>query len=168
LDISETTASGAQAVPARIREGLVEPFIAAVSAGLGEMASTEVSAQRVYRGVIPEVVEGIGVVVALESTTEGTLMLVFPEATAVALATRILADTAQPIDELLVRDCLGEIANVVAGQAKALLAGTHYEFTYALPKVEVTPISSGKRQECVTIAFSCPQGEFALHLILQL
>src|SRR5262249_12312973 len=135
LDISEATALGRELPPLEIPEGLVEALITAVSTALGEMARTDVSAHKVQRGTVPRALEELGVAVPLQSRTQSMLMLVFPGATALALATRILPDTAQPIDEWLVRDCMSEIANVVAGQAKALLAGTPHEFTFALPKV---------------------------------
>jgi CheY-specific phosphatase CheX len=64
------------------------------------------------------------VVLGIKPATEGLLVLSFPDRTAAAITERVLADAKEEIDETLVRDCVGEIANVIAGQAKTLLAGT--------------------------------------------
>jgi chemotaxis protein CheX len=98
------------------------------------------------------------------------LLLRFPERTAAAIAQRVLADTEVELNESLIRDCIGEIANVIAGQAKTLLAGTPYRLTFSLPEVVV-----GKHllshpewsRECLVIAFRSDLGEFSLGLALQ-
>jgi hypothetical protein len=63
---------------------------------------------------------------------------------------------------------MGEIANVVAGQAKAMLAETPYRFVFALPPIVVHAkdfrLPSGL--DCLMVAFTCDYGEFALQLSL--
>ena len=63
------------------------------------------------------------------------LVLSFPAQTAAALAGRVLAEVAQAPDDDLVRDCMGELANVIAGQAKTLLAETPYQLLLATPSI---------------------------------
>jgi chemotaxis protein CheX len=73
------------------------------------------------------------------------------------------------VDENLIRDCAGEIANVVAGQAKAMLAGGPYRFTFALPQV-IADAKEWQHQQgldCLVVAFKSDQGEFALLLYLK-
>jgi chemotaxis protein CheX len=91
-----------------------------------------------------------------------------PQRTAAGLAGRILAGVTQEVDENLIRDCVGEIANVVAGQTKAMLAGGPYRFAFSLPQVgdsKEYPPQQGL--ECLVIAFSSDQGEFDLQLVMK-
>jgi chemotaxis protein CheX len=158
-----------QPVTAEVREGLVEPFIAATSAALAEMAGTEVAVGEVYQTTHAPSLGDLAARVELLSTPQRTLVLHFPEQTAAALAGRFLAGAAGEVNEPLVRDCVGEMANVVAGQAKTLLADTPYQFTFSLPRVMAgagaeLPASPGR--DCVIVRFGTEAGPFALQLFL--
>jgi len=168
--MSEIAAEGAQSVTPVIREQLLEPFITATRAALGEMASTDVVVRAVCQNPGPHVLGDISAVLRLTSATQGTLVLSFPERTAAALAGRILASVSAEPDEQLIRDCVGEIGNVVAGQAKALLAGTPYHFTFSLPRVVpgVDDFQPAPGLDCLAVVFNSEQGEFALRLFLKL
>jgi chemotaxis protein CheX len=150
-----------------IRELLLEPFIEATRTALSEMAGTEVVVRSVYRQSMYQALGELAAVVRLRSTTEGSLVLAFPQRTAAALAGRILAGIAQELDESLIRDCVGEIANVVAGQAKTMLAGGPYRFTFSVPQVAVTGNDLPPQQDvdCLVVAFGSDQGELALQLL---
>jgi chemotaxis protein CheX len=167
--MSETAAEGAEPVDVEIREQLLEPFITATRAALAEMASTDVVVRAVCHNPGRPAVDGISVVLRLTAATEVSLVLSFPEQTATALARRILAGVSAEVDEQLTRDCVGEIGNVVAGQAKALLAGTPYHFTFSLPRVVtgVDEFRPAPELDCLMVAFNSEQGEFALRLLLK-
>jgi chemotaxis protein CheX len=168
LDTFDITSEGAQPVFGEIRDQFLEPFIAATGAALGEMAGTEVVVRAVYWKALHQALGDIAAVLEIRSATEGFLVLSFPQRTAAALAGRILAGVTAEVDEDLIRDCMGEIANVVAGQAKAMLAGTPYRFAFSLPKVVVGAKELWPPQglDCLVIAFSSTQGEFTLQLFL--
>jgi chemotaxis protein CheX len=166
----DTAGAGGPPVVGEVRDNLLEPFRAAVCTAVGEMAATEVVAGEVWRMPTGDTLGDAAAVVGLQSATEGPLVLSFPWRTATALARRILAGAWREVDEDLVRDCVGEIANVVAGQAKALLAGTAYHFTFAVPRVVVgagQQVAPGQGVDCLVAAFRCEQGEFALQLFLK-
>jgi chemotaxis protein CheX len=167
--MSEIAAEGAEPVSAEIREKLLNPFIAATGAALGEMASTEVVVRALSRGPGRHPSENICAELRFTSGMEGSVVLIFPEGTAEALARRILAGVSSEVDPQLIRDCVGEIGNVVAGQAKALLAATPYHFTFSLPKVaDVEDFQLPPVPNCLVVAFSCDFGDFALELFLKL
>jgi chemotaxis protein CheX len=185
VDGFEVAIAEVQPVAGDIQDKLLEPFIAATRAALGEMAGTEVVVRAVFRQTLhPSPIphspmakdrgrgEGADIAAVLELRTppEGALVLRFPERTAAALARRILAGVSQEVDENLIRDCVAEIANVVAGQAKALLAGTAYRFAFSLPRVVVGAAEFRPQQglDCLVVAFSSERGEFALQLFLKL
>jgi len=169
LTMSEIAADGPQPVSAEIQDKLLEPFITATCAALGEMASAEVVVRAVYQSPGHHALGDISAVLGLTSTNEGCLVLSFPERTAADLARRILAGVSVDLDEQLIRDCVGEIGNVVAGQAKALLAGTPYHFAFSLPRVVgVNDFQPPAGLDCLVVAFNGDPGEFALRLFLKL
>ncbi len=170
MDGSEVDVEGAQPVVGELRAKLLEPFIAATCAALGEMAGTEVVVRAVYQKTMHHALGDIAAVFRLRSATEGSLVLSFPQRTAAALAGRILAGVTQEVDENLIRDCAGEIANVVAGQAKALLAETPYRFAFFMPQVVIDAKEFRPPQglDCLVVAFRSDPGEFALQLFLKL
>jgi chemotaxis protein CheX len=152
-----------------MRDQLREPFVAAVSAALGEMAGVEAVARADDPKEHAELSGGISAVVELQSEVVGPLILRFPAATATALTARILAGVTDAVDSGLVRDCVGEIANVVAGQAKAMLAGTAYHFVFAVPRVVddgVTEPAPGRGRGILGITFDSELGVFTLLLAL--
>lgn len=161
--------AGAQPVMAEIRDNLLEPFIAATVVALGEMAGADVAVREVYQKALHHALGDLAVVVRLTSTTEGALVLAFPRPTAAALARRILVEVASATDDALIRDCVGEIGNVVAGQAKAMLAETPYRLVFSLPQsvVAADQFRAPLGLDCVVVAFSSALGEFALQLFLK-
>ena len=169
LDACVNASGDTQPVVGTIRDRLVEPFLAATCAALGEMAPTEVAVRSACWETHPNSSGDLVAVLGLVAGTEGALVLRFPKRTAAALATRILAEVTEEVDENLLQDCVGEIANVVAGQAKALLADTPYRFTFSLPRV-VAGASEFQPQaglDCLAINFSSDQGEFTMQLFLK-
>jgi chemotaxis protein CheX len=150
------------------REQIVEPFVSAVCFTLREWVGSEAFVRAVSQGAAAPAGADLVAVLPLRSALEGALVLLFPPATAAALADRVLAEVPEERDEALVRDCLGELANVIAGQAKALLAETPYRFTFATPTV-TSGSGPGIRPERHTVwqvSFSSDLGDFALQLWL--
>jgi len=165
--MSDIIATDADIDP-EIRLHLVEPFIAAATTALSEMAGAEAIVRNVRQQTNPPELNDITAVVEITATTtHGFLVLSFPKPTAAALAARILAGTAQKPDDNLIRDCVGEMTNVIAGQAKAMLAGGLYQFTFSIPKVLAGPSDFQPPQcpNCLVISFRSDQGEFALQLL---
>jgi chemotaxis protein CheX len=166
---------GAQPVPQELRDGLLAPFIEAACLTLREWAGTEAVVRAVWRAARPRTLGDVSAVLGLASDREGALVLSFPARIAAALAVRALAGT--PLDEAkgepaedLICDCMGEIANVVAGQAKALLAGTPYRFTFSLPTVvngAGHEVANNEDGESLFVAFDSDLGDFAMQLCLK-
>ena len=161
----------AQAVPAAEGEPLVGPFTEAVSAVFSEMASAGAAVQAVYRQPSSRTVGELSALLRLRSVGEAALVLSCPRPTARALAERVLSGVTEPLDDGMIGDCLGELANVIAGQAKALLAGTPHHFTFSPPTI-VTGVGKevGKAGDegSLVIVFGSEVGEFALQLCADL
>jgi chemotaxis protein CheX len=167
LDVRQDVCGETKANCEVVRAQLVEAFTSAACVSLAEMAGADLS-------VTPTMLEAlssdISVSVELKSEMEESFVLRFPHSTAAALAGRILAGAVHDINEDLIRDCMGEIANVIAGQAKAIMAGTPSQFTFALPRVaqeaiiEATP---GQNRVCQTVSFHSDLGMFALQVFFR-
>jgi len=169
VDASEIVAEGTQPINDERRDDLLGPFITATCTALSEMAGAEAIVQAVHQKSPHHPLGDIAAVVGLTSAIERFLVLSFPQRTAAALAGRILAGIAQEVDEELIKDCVGEIANVVAGQAKAMLADGPYRFAFSIPQVvdDASQCLPQQGLDCLVVAFSSDQGEFALQLLLQ-
>jgi chemotaxis protein CheX len=167
LDILES--GDAQPVAPEAREELLEPFIAAASMTLGELAQIELAVRTVYQTAQPRTLGDLSAVLGLTAEGGEVLVLSFPAPTAAALAGRILAAVTQAPDDDLVGDCIGEVANVIAGQAKTLLAETPYQLLLATPKVlSGAGFAVGSRPgvEGLVVVFDSDAGEFALQLCM--
>jgi CheY-specific phosphatase CheX len=151
-----------------IRDQLVAPFIAATRAALEEMVSTHIAVRAIGQGIAPQSPGDVAALLRIDSPTIRCLVLSFPVATARAFAAQMLTGARDTLDDALIRDCAGEIANVVGGQAKALLAETPYRFSFTVP--EVISRDDFQLPEGLVglfVAFSSDHGDFALQLHLK-
>jgi chemotaxis protein CheX len=152
-----------------VREQLVGPLVEAATVTLSEMAHAEPVVRLVYRTARPLTLGDLSAVIGLKSGPGGALVVSFPRPTATAVAGRVLAEVADAPGDELVPDCVGEIANVIAGQAKALLAETPYHFTFGTPTVlSGAGLEIGLRDgaEGLVVIFGSDLGEFAVQLCL--
>ena len=148
-------------------EELLLRFISAVSVTLHEMAGIE-SVVRSARQGLDNRQDDISAVLRITSTTAGSLILTFPYRTATAIARRVLEGVTTEPDDGMIQDCMGEVANVVAGQAKAMLAETSFHFVFSMPEVLVGhPAETRPDQEPPLVAvLTSDLGEFAIRLRL--
>lgn len=89
----------------------------------------------------------------------------FADGVGTALARRILAESGAEPDAAMVRDCLGEVVNVVAGQAKTLLSGSPSHFMLGTPTL-VAVVPALDASERLLVTFACELGDFTLHVRL--
>ena len=157
----------AQPVMPEVRARLVEPFTTAVCQTLSEMTGAEVIARSVYQRPAPAALGDIAATLTLSPPMDGVLILSFSKATAEALEKRILSTVGSGVHPTLLEDCMGEIANVVAGQAKAQLAGTPYHFSFSPPLVSAgdRPIDNADYLDSLVMAFESDLGGLALALV---
>jgi chemotaxis protein CheX len=153
------------AISDEFREQVIAPFLSAVTATLEEMAQTSPGVREVYASASFRPLGDVMVLIKLRPEPEGLLVLGMPGRTASVLANRVLS---QP-DEGLIRDCVGEFANVIAGQAKTLLGESPYHFTFSTPTIMTGPefeAIANSLGECSVISFACDAGDFTLQLRL--
>lgn len=133
---------------------LVGAFATAVELTLREMAGA--GATRDAAGAWSA---DVSAAIRLDGGASWWAALGLPSETAMALARRVLAGAGVEPDEGMVRDCLAEVLNVVAGQAKTLLYGTPYHFTFTTPTARPAGLAAGAE-----VGFRSECGSFALRL----
>jgi chemotaxis protein CheX len=151
-----------------LRGQLLEPLIAATKVAFSEMAHTEVSVRAAYQKRHCIMLGELVAVLRLKSMSADSLVLDITQRTALSLARRVLSEVAHVTDHAIVYDCMGEIANVIAGQAKALLAETPFRFTFSTPTIHVNNAGNASvslpGNNCLVVVFASEVGDFALQL----
>jgi chemotaxis protein CheX len=143
---------------------MVEAFAAAVPFALREMAEVEAVVRDVRPAdAVDRPADLLAVIRLTAACGNGWLVMGFPQGTAAALTQRVLAEAADGAAPDMIRDCMGEVANVVAGQAKALLFGRPSHFTLSTPTVTTGGQTESGAGGWV-IRFGSDAGEFTARL----
>ena len=158
--------AGARPVGDEVRDQFLAPLTEATAIALREVAATEVSPGPAFLTTKPLDFGERSALIALNFPSgTGALVLSVPENAAAELATRVLAGQEVVVDALLINDCLGEIANVIAGQGKAMLYGTQCHYTFGTPRTASGPgrvsLFDG-RPEWLVLSFQCELGTIFL------
>ena len=141
---------------------LLGPFTEAVAATLREMAGVEAVVRGVSRAADGDIPAGVTAAIRLNADVPGWLALSLPAGTAAVLAGRVFAEAGLKPDAGMVADCVAELVNVVAGQAKTLTFGTPGHFTLTTPEV-LGPGAVAPPGRWV-VNFGSDAGAFALHV----
>jgi chemotaxis protein CheX len=170
LDTYVVDSESSQPIGPEWREHILEPFVSGATLTLREWAHTEVVVRAVYRKSRHTPFGEVAAILALTSGPEEWLVLSFPEQTASILAGRMLGREGETLETEMIHDCVGEMANVIAGQAKAQLAGTPHHFSLATPTVvtgDGPNVRNGPCADCMIIVFGSDVGDFALQVFMK-
>jgi CheY-specific phosphatase CheX len=140
------------------RDELVEAFTAAVPFAVRELAGVEAVVQDLSPAAVETAEQIVAGIVLTFADGQGMLVLSFPAKTADELTRRILAGTAAQLSPDLIRDCMCEVANVVAGQAKALLVGSPSHFVLSTPVIATA--GPAERTGSCKVRFASDAGPF--------
>ncbi|OGJ89339.1 MAG: hypothetical protein A2268_08425 [Candidatus Raymondbacteria bacterium RifOxyA12_full_50_37] len=157
------TAGGAMPVITK----LINPFINAVTDLMGTMAGMTVQRKELFLKKNYRLFGDVSGVMRLSGAIEGSVAVSFTEELARLIVGRIMRLDASAISSEDLQDGVGEIVNIVSGNAKALLAGTEYECTIALPGVVSgmwVELGHPGNAPCVAVVFEADNREFALQV----
>jgi chemotaxis protein CheX len=101
-------------------------------------------------------------IIGLSGTAKATVAVRLPVPTALALVSKLLGTKMKCVDSLLV-DGVGELANIVAGNAKSKFADQ--SLSLSLPTVvrgSILKSSNTKDCEWLEVPFTSPLGDFSL------
>ena len=104
--------------------------------------------------------ETISGTIFFHGESNGQVTLSFPIVTARKIVSEMLGMEENEMDDETLRDGVGEMANIVAGNVKAALSSTQYRFLLSLPEIHsgpgVVPDGIDKGEDCLLTDF----GEF--------
>ncbi|MBQ4133854.1 MAG: chemotaxis protein CheX [Desulfovibrionaceae bacterium] len=147
---------------------IAKPFISATREVLAMMAGIDAKPQTPYvkKGVLAE--GDITAVVGITGTYTGTISISFPKQCAIAVVRGMLGDD---IEDILQdsRDAVGEVCNMISGQARAGLAGMNIVLQGSTPSVIVGSkhsVSHAAGVPVVAIPFATANGSFTLEFCL--
>lgn len=146
---------------------VVNPFLSAVIEVLSTMAQVVVTPDKPYikkgSGARGDITGIIGITGERE---KGTISVTFEESLALAVVGNMLGETISAVNDE-VRDAVGEITNMISGQARQGLAATGRKYHAAIPTVtvgknhEVTHVSDGP---ILAIPFNAPFGKLTVEV----
>ena len=142
---------------------IINPFLIAAAKVIETMASIKVTPQK------PRLKEGnqtwgivSGVIGLVGTTMSGNLIVSFDEPSILAIVSAMLMEKYERISPEVV-DAVGEITNMISGNAKALLNEKGHCFEMATPimlvgkGIEITQLS---KEPVICLPFTTPDGEF--------
>jgi len=148
----------------------INPFIEATRTVLGTMANLNVERKRLYLKDDYKMYGDISGVMGLSGTATGSVVISMPTPLAIQVVSTMLGE--EPGEEITpaISDGVGEIINMIAGQAKASLTKTKYHFQISIPTVVM-----GKQHEVthkqgtpnIVVLFESDKGDtFAIQVCL--
>ena len=152
----------------RIRDKILQPFIKATHIILEELSEIKVEVRSIeqkrgYR------FSDISAILGLVGRAEGALVMSFPRDTAAILTRRLLMTVdVEPTDHM-VKDCVGELVNMVAGRTRGMVADTPHSFGMSTPTVVFGAgheIHHRPGMICFAVSFHTEIGDFTLQLCM--
>lgn len=148
---------------------IAKSFIKATTDILSTMAGIEARPGAPYVKKSAAARGDVSAIVGVTGPKRGTIAVSFTEACAVALVRGMLGDDIQDLMQDT-QDAVGEVANMVSGQARANLAAKGLTLQGATPTVIIGKnhmISHTTTSPVMAIPFSTPAGEFTVEFCLE-
>ena len=149
----------------------INPFIDATRNVFQTMCNIVVERKKVFLKEDYKMLGDVSGVMGLTGAATGTVVVSFPERLACEVVAKMLGE--QTIPKKLTPDIcdgVGEVINMIAGQAKAMLAQTKYAFTISIPSVVSGAgheVNHKKGTPNLVVLFATADGEeFALQVCL--
>lgn len=146
-------------------EGVVEVFTAATVTAFEELCQTPVVPGEPYLTHTGSTAVRVAAEITLRRAVPGRLIIDFPRPVLEALVGRYIP-SGERITPDIADDAAGEFANVIAGQAKTMLKGTHYHFTLSTPRVGQIVPTPAEGTEFLVLPFDSEAGTFTLRVHL--
>ena len=147
----------------------INPFIEATVSTFQSMCSLAVAREKVFLKGNDQVNYGVSGIIGLAGEAQGAVVLSFPEDTARKVISKLVGEDFDSINAAVV-DGVGELTNIVAGDAKNRLVQKGYKFDLGLPRIvsgrsHIAAQSRGV--QCLVITFKSECGPFSLEVSLK-
>ncbi|MCG8532963.1 MAG: chemotaxis protein CheX [Desulfovibrionales bacterium] len=141
-----------------------KPFIAATSSVLSTMAGIQPVAGAPFVKKDDVACGDVSAIIGITGEKKGSISVTFTKKCAVALVRAMLGDDIQDIISDT-KDAVGEICNMISGQARVGLAEMGYKFDGATPSVimgDNHSISHVTSYPVIAVPFTTDHGDFTL------
>jgi chemotaxis protein CheX len=147
----------------------INPFIEATLRSLEMMAS--ITAEKTGLSVKEDLITtyDISAIIGLTGDTAGSIILSFPKNVACRIASNMLMEEMRELNQN-VEDAVGEIGNIVVGDARRILIQDGFSLSISVPTVVVGKghkISRSGDVPCIAIPFHTKFGEFEVNVGLK-
>ena len=112
--------------------------------------------------------DSISGTIFFQGESNGQVTLSFSRSTAVHIVSEMVGMDEAEMDGDTLRDGVGEMANIVAGNVKASLASTPYKFLLSLPEIHAGDVALPPNVDKVERGIRCDLGEFSITFWLAL
>ena len=148
---------------------IAKAFVAATTTILSTMAGMTATAGKPYVKKDATAKGDVSAIVGVTGPKRGTISVSFTKSCAVALVTGMLGDDVQNM-EADIQDAVGEVANMVSGQARATIAEKGLVLQGATPSVitgENHAIRHMTSSTVMAIPFTTADGDFTIEFCLE-
>jgi chemotaxis protein CheX len=145
----------------------VNPFISATVNVFKTMINTEIMPGKPRLKSIPHPTYDISGIIGLSGNAQGSIAISFPKILALKVVSKMLDSEIKVVGPELT-DGIGELANIIAGNAKQGLA--QYQLSISLPNVIIGKdhtIASQSGIPTIVVPFVSQLGEFAMEISLR-
>lgn len=171
-DLVRSVASSIKALSgkkATVNVEFINPFIDATRNVFSTMCGVDAQRKKLFLKDDHKMLGDVSGVMGLTGAATGSVVVSFPKRLACLMVGRMLGEP--PADDLNsdVCDGVGEIINMISGQAKAMLVKTKYHFTISIPSVisgQGHEISHKKGTPNIVVLFEADGMDFALQVCL--
>ena len=148
---------------------LINPFIEATEHVLKTIASTKAEAGKPYLKKNQVAKGDVSGVIGLTGETSGTISVSFSEECILAIVSSMFGEEMKELNHEI-QDAVGEIANMISGQARQKLEGLGKVLKAAIPTVVVGKahvITHMTKHPIVAIPFNTGNGGFTIEVCLE-
>jgi len=148
---------------------MINPFISGTQQVFETMSGITVKRRSLFLKNDYKIFGEVAGIMELNGDASGSVAINFSHDLAKKIISIVLDIDIEELEDEDVEDGIGEILNMIAGQAKALLAGTKYHFTLSIPVVVIGygyQMKYPKDAPCIVIIFDALDSQFAIQISL--
>ncbi len=148
---------------------LINPFIEATLNVLGTMASTKAEAGKPYLKEDHLARGDVSAIIGLTGGAKGTISVSFTEKSILSIVSNMFGEDMKELNDEI-KDAVGEITNMISGQARQKLDEQGKSFKAAIPTVIMGKnhtITHITKDPIIAIPFSTDNGEFTIEVCFE-
>ena len=147
----------------------INPFIESTARSLDMMAG--IQAEKIGLSVKEDLITTYDItsIIGMTGETSGSIIISFPATLACKIASNMLMEDIHEMNQA-VQDAIGEIGNIVVGDARRLLIQEGFQLNISIPTVVMGKghvISRSGDVPCIAIPFKTEFGEFEVNVGLK-